>query len=402
MRISDATLTGTAFDAPGLPPGFYHWRVAALDAFGLPGAWSASRRFERIDDRTPPFILVTAPAADALIDTATYRIEGETEPGAAVTIAGVPVPVDAGGRFARELTATPGENTAVIEATDPAGNQATRTVAVLFRPAQAVRVALDPSIPQDADGTLLTAGDTLALSAETDAAERSAVVVTGPAGAEVLRAVVEGGRISVTLPAAPERAAYALSVLAPTGAVEATLAIALRQDSEPPVLRLDAPPLPATATAALRPEGLADGASTLTLDGAPVALSADGRFAADVTLTPGPNTLAFRATDAVGNTALLTLSTVLDTEPPEVLAARATRGPTGVEIAVTARDATGLRAVARYEITRAGRAETGVMRCDAASGECRAVVPADPGPVALVSATVEDYAGNARRSGPTR
>jgi hypothetical protein len=81
-----------------------------------------------------------------------------------------------------------------------------------------------------------------------------------------------------------------------------------------------------------------------------------------------------------------------------VTSVRAARAGPSVAVRVEARDAVGLRAVARYEALRDGRPETGFLRCEAATGVCTGSIPAAPGRVTLVAVTVEDYAGNAARA----
>ena len=321
MRISDRGVQDTAFAATGLPPGIYHWRVAALDSFGLPGPWSAARRFERIEDSVPPFVLIAAPAEGAPLEAPGFTLTGETEPGAALTLDGAPVAVDADGRFALPLRAAPGPNAFAPASVDAAGNRAERALTVVWRPAAAVTLTPDTGLPRDGGGVFLTAAESLAFAASTDAAPGAPVVLRDTGGADRLRAIVEpGGRIELSIPAVEAPAGWTVAVLAPSGAAEGTLALTVARDTLAPVLRLDPPPPPATASAFLTLTAVAEGAAALTLDGAALPL-AERRFAAAATLAPGANRLELRAVDAVGNTTLMAVGVTLDSDPPEIRAA---------------------------------------------------------------------------------
>jgi hypothetical protein len=84
-------------------------------------------------DTTPPALDVTDPAPGARVGSARYRFAGTTEPGAAVTAAGLyPVAVDVNGAWSIVLVLRPGGNVATFEAADPAGNTTVRHVQVHY------------------------------------------------------------------------------------------------------------------------------------------------------------------------------------------------------------------------------------------------------------------------------
>jgi len=90
MRVSEWGIPTTGFEVAGLDQGRYHWRVAALDAFGLPGSWSLAQSFELISDSTPPFLALSSPTEGALIAEASLTVAGESEPGVTLTLNGDP------------------------------------------------------------------------------------------------------------------------------------------------------------------------------------------------------------------------------------------------------------------------------------------------------------------------
>ena len=145
--------------------------------------------------------------------------------------------------------------------------------------------------------------------------------------------------------------------------------------------------------------GAAAGAVAVTVNGSPARLDGD-RFAATANLVPGMNAIEIVATDAVGNVALKRVETMYDVDPPEIVAAAADRpaGAAGpIEVRVEARDASGIRQAAPFILRVGGVERRGFLRCDGATGICRETLPPEPGALALVEVTVEDYAGNAAK-----
>ena len=135
----------------------------------------------------------------------------------------------------------------------------------------------------------------------------------------------------------------------------------------------------------------------MTLNGQAVPL-VQGRFDIDVPLEPGLNAFDLVAADAVGNVRAARLQTLYDIDPPDVLSVDLGRpeGANGpIELVVVARDASGLRQAAPYLLQVGSGEREGFMRCDAATGTCRASLPAEPGALRLIEVVIEDYAGNA-------
>ena len=61
MQVSEWGILQSTFVTSALPPARYYWRVAALDALGLPGEWSKPAGFTVRADTTPPFLTFLAP-----------------------------------------------------------------------------------------------------------------------------------------------------------------------------------------------------------------------------------------------------------------------------------------------------------------------------------------------------
>jgi uncharacterized protein YfaP (DUF2135 family) len=397
MQASEWGVRGTSHAVEGLAPGDHFWRVSSLDRLGLPGVRSLSRRFRLIDDETPPYVALTAPTEGAIVSETEVAVTGESEPGATLAVNGRRVPVADNGSFATTVAVTAGDNSVTVAAVDPAGNRTERARSFVHRPPENVAIALAPDSPRDADGTLLTATPEADVAGVSTAAAGAGLNVRAADDSVAVRTVVgEGGTFRFTVPAGAEATGYRIEIVGPEERVEGSVELAVRQDATAPEIRLDAPPPSATANAWLDLGGTAEGAASLTVNGVPEPLDA-GRFAAVATLAPGTNAIELVATDAVGNVAVQRLEVVHDVDPPEILtaAARRPQGDAGpIEILVEARDPAGIRQAAPFVLTVGGAERRGFLRCDAAAGTCRETLPAEPGALALVEVTVEDYAGN--------
>ncbi len=216
-----------------------------------------------------------------------------------------------------------------------------------------------------------------------------------------MQSVVEaGGAIAVTLPASEQAQTYLLDVLSPAGVVEGQVQFAVLQDATPPAIAFDTPPPQASALDAVAIAGGVPDAISLTLDGVPVALDAEGRFTAQLPLTAGTNQFSLLAEDIVGNVALRQVNIVLDREAPQVQAAsvaRATGASGQIVITAQASDNVGLRPVARFEMSIGGTTERGFLRCDPGANTCRATLPEQAGDLRLTLVEISDYAGNTTR-----
>ncbi|SEO03517.1 FecR protein [Salinihabitans flavidus] len=397
MIATEWEVRETRFAVGGLTPGRYHWRVAALDKLGLPGEWSAVRKFEvRIDD-TPPFLMLMSPADGTISETGSIEVMGATEQDAVLRFNGQDVSLNSDGSFALEAALTRGENTLSFRAVDPAGNDSAAALAVIYRPAAEVEIALSDALAREGD-VIVTRSAELSVTGTASAGPGAPVVVRDEAGAEILRAKVgASGQIAFTVPVSETAQSFAIEVLSPGGGVEGSAGLTARRDWQPPELALDLPPPLATADPVLILEGDAGDAAALRLGDKAVPLDAGGRFRLEVPLEPGANAAELEARDVAGNAASLRVETLYDIDPPEILRAEATRpdgegGP--IEIVVEARDASGLRQAGRYALAIGGREVDGYLRCDSASGLCRDSLPAEAGDLRLIEVILEDYAGN--------
>jgi hypothetical protein len=115
----------------GIPPGSYHWRVAAISRSGIRGPFSEARGFrvssQRIRDRTdndPPKLQITEFVAVGQM----IVINGETEPGASLWVDDNKIDVYGDGSFnAVVRLRREGLNEVLLVAQDNAGNETKMT-----------------------------------------------------------------------------------------------------------------------------------------------------------------------------------------------------------------------------------------------------------------------------------
>jgi RHS repeat-associated protein len=281
--------------------------VVARDAAGN----EATATVSVARDTTPPVLVVTSPADGATVAGDSVEVSGtvQDQRPLTLTVDSQPVAVAADGSFHTSVAVASGPHTIVIAATDAAGNTATvqRDVTVQEGGAPTL-VVLEP-----ADGLLTSsatvtvrgtaAGGTLPLSVTVNGA---AAALEADGSFQALVALSEGDN--------------ALLVVARDAAgQEARVTVSVARDSAPPVLVVTTPADGATVTGgAVEVTGTVHDARavTLTVDGQPVTVAADGSFDASVTLAPGPHTLQLVARDAAGNTASLQRSITVEAAPP--------------------------------------------------------------------------------------
>ena len=397
MQVSEWGIRETGFTANDLPPSRYFWRVAALDRLGLPGQWSKSQDFTIRFDQTPPFLTLLQPGPGVILGVPRADILGATEPDSTLTLNGQPLEISGDGTFAAQLALAPGPNVIAVIATDPAGNESSRSETIVYRPVAAVEMTLSAGIPR-VENALATRLAALSVFAETNAEPGARVLVKGADGAVVVETLIKAnGRLAFTVPVDEAPRSYIIETLGPSGAVEGSKTFLAVRDQTPPEVAFDLPPPRATGDDIIDLAGRAPDAARLQINDRDVALQ-DGRFARTLELEPGQNAIKVVATDAVGNITVRQLKTLYDIDPPEIIDIQVGRpkGNSGpIEIIVQAQDESGLIQAAPFVLEVGDAEREGFLRCDSAAGLCRGTLPPEPGALSLIEVVVEDYAGNA-------
>jgi hypothetical protein len=406
MALTRWGIKETSFAPAALDVGTYYWRVSALDKFGLPGARSDAWRFNVRVDKTPPFLIIKEPPDGTILRTSPARLRGTAEQGVTLRMAGATVRVAADGSFDVPVDLVAGENQVTLDATDAAGNVTKLTRTLVYTPDRPALVRFDPGIPHTAPGQFVTGGKAITLTGSSDPGARL-LVVSGKGPALASAFADAKGRFTLSVPLAGPSQSFTIQVRQVSGATDSS-DFSVQQDREPPTITLETTPPTVTATEWLVLRGRADGATALTINGKPTDL-ADGSFDTTLTLRAGRNRVELIATDLVGNRRVDSFDILLDQDPPEILSLEVTpRDPKPgqpVQIALTARDASGLRKVATIRLRVGGTDIDDLLELDGSTGTYRKtlLLPTNAsGRVTVREVEVEDYAGNTARLTPDR
>ncbi len=330
-------------------------RAEAADAAGNAG----SAEVTVVRDTEAPVVAFAAPAEGARVTGDRVAVRGTVEDRTAVTLSinGVALAVGTGGAFEGEVPLGDG-TTLTATATDAAGNvgSAVRTVARDTEPPVVAFTA-------PAAGTITNRG-TLAVEGTVDDASAVTVTVNGTA------MTVEGHVFRGEIPLAGEGRIQLTAVATDAPGNRAEASVEILRDATAPVLVVTAPTdgsVVRTPEVSLHGTLRDAGAVTLTLNGAPVPVAADGSWTASATLAAqGDNTLALVATDAAGNRTETQRTVVLDSEAPSFAvtspAEGSVAGGSSVTVTGTVRDRSAVQVrVAGVAATVQGESFTAVV-----------------------------------------
>lgn len=257
-------------------------------------------------DTIAPVIGFTSPVDGAV--TADVRVSTTgtiDDPTASVAVNGVAAAV-ADGAFRVEVALVEGENTLTAVARDPAGNEARVSVRII-RDSAAPAVAITAPI----DG-LVTAAESIEVRGTVGAG--ATVRVNG------VDAAVAAGVFTATVPLAEGRNVLT-AVARDAAGNQAQATVNVTRDRTPPVVAITAPLDGAViGTPSVRVRGTVDDrAATVTVNGLPAVVLANGTFAVDLPLGEGQNVITATARDALGNEAQARVTVLRDNGAPVVV-----------------------------------------------------------------------------------
>ncbi len=404
MALTRWGIKDTSFPVSGLNVGTYYWRISALDKFGLPGARSDTWRFNVRVDHTPPFLIIKEPEEGMILRTSPAHLRGTAEKGVTLRRAGELVPVEADGSFDIPIALVDGDNEVTLVATDAAGNVTTRTRSLVYAPDRPALVEFDAGIPHLGPDRFVTSGNAITLTGRSDPGAR---LVVGIEKAPPLASTFadEKGRFTLSVPVSGPSQTMTIKVTQVSGA-SGSSDFSVLQDREPPTITLETAPPTVTATEWLVLRGRAEGATSLTVDGKPTELSSE-TFDTTLTLQSGRNQVELIAVDLVGNRRVDSFDVILDQDPPQLVSLEVTprdlKPGQPLQIALTAKDASGLRKVAPIRLRVGSTDIQDLLVLEGGTGTYRKVLllpPTVAGRVTVRDVEVEDYAGNKARMTP--
>jgi hypothetical protein len=301
-------VNGVLVEVPGgvldvtvdLEEGESHIKIEAEDQAGHRSQGGVTVRVDTLD----PDLTIVTPTEDVFFTTQIkIDLQGEVsdENLETLTMNGQPLS-HVEGLFTKALTIDEGDNTFLIVATDLAGNIASRTL-VITKDMTPPRYTLDEGVSEgeilDVDGerfaTALGGGEVRLVLTFT-VSEHTTITASGGYG----RVTGEGEMVmSIDLEEGENTVTFTFVDDADNAAPSLTYRITL--DTTPP--EIEVPGSEGTVRTKDRTHwlmGRVEEGPTLTLDGAPVKVNADGSFSTQVDLAKGENVFHLEAIDRVG------------------------------------------------------------------------------------------------------
>ncbi len=331
-RVEDATaVTLTLGGAPvtvGADGGFTATAALAADGpapLSLVATDAAGNRTELVRnvvrDTQAPALELISPTEGAVVRDETASITGRVTDGTAVsvTVNGAPANVVDGG-FTASLTLADGETRVVVIATDAAGNAAqverrvvrdTQAPALTLTSPSEGMVTRESTVTvtgrvEDATAVTLTLGGApVTVGADGAFSATAALAADGPAPLALVATDAAGNRTELVRNVVRDTQAPALELASPADGV------VVREDVAAVAGRV------ADATVV-----------SVTVNGAPATLAADGGFQASVALAEGETPVVVVATDAAGNESRAGLRIVRDSQAPVITVATPAEGST--------------------------------------------------------------------------
>jgi len=398
MRESLWGVKGNVSGAIKLSPGAYYWRVAALDASGLPGPRSLIQKFEIQTDTAPPFLQLRTPEAGSVFRESAVTISGESEAGSVVLINGEQVETNDKGQFALSFQAQEGANDVEVISRDSAGNETSKKIKFVYLKDGRADIVYNADVPRNADGIFLTANEALSLSGFTKKnANISAIDSSGNARST---AISDGtGHFALNIPLTSKSESLELRVKTKSG-YSYKEKISVRKSLDPPVFKLDARLPRITDKETLEFTATVDPSVKVTMNGQRAEVQ-DKVALFSVKLMEGKNLLQFVVINAVGLVTDKKLTVIFDNKAPSVteksVRSENNGGYTRFKIRIKARDASGLSKTAKITIQSGGRDYKGVLRFNRArkrySGSIEIPEITDASKP-IITVKLEDVAGN--------
>jgi RHS repeat-associated protein len=264
-------------------------------------------------DNTPPTLTVTGPAESLITKEVVAHVTGTATANSAVTLTvnGVATTLGSGGAFATDAAIAEGASTITVVATNAAGLSVTATRHVV-RDTQAP--ALGWTAPTD---SAVTKENSIVVTGTITDATATSLTVNGTS--VVVNATTKA--YSTTLPLTTDGEASISLVATDAAGNTSTTTRTVTRDATAPVITVQSPDSGAvTQASTIAVSGSVSDLtkSTLTVNGTPFTIGADGGFTGNVALTSGVNTLTFVARDAAGNQTQTTRTLTRDNDAPVV------------------------------------------------------------------------------------
>lgn len=166
ILVSDKAVSGTSFKTK-LDPGYYYWRVAAVDKDGFPGPFSDKREALLSLDTEAPYLMINNPVDGFLTAEAMIEVSGEVETGATLSINNNPLKSTSNGKFTYSIKLVTGPNVILAVALDKAGNKSEVKRTVFYNSGSSVPLVYDSSLISTGEKSFITSFAQLRLKGQT-------------------------------------------------------------------------------------------------------------------------------------------------------------------------------------------------------------------------------------------
>ncbi len=328
-----ATITGNEFSLSGLSliEGANNVTVEAKDRAGN----VATAMITVVLDTVPPVINITAPQADAYLNTPAITVTGTiNEPDSSIAVNGVAATITGNEFSLGGFGLVEGANNVTVEAIDPAGNRAIVSINVNLDTAQPV-IQITSSAP---DAYINTPVYTLTGKVSEPV---SSITVNGVA------AQVAGTDFSLSGVNLVEGQNTITVQTSDRAGNPGGVTLTVNLDTIPPVVQI-ASPVPnsyVNAPAVTVAGAVSEPVSSVTVNGIEAQVAGTDFILTGFPLAEGQNSIVVTATDRAGNTGRGSVSLTLDTTPPVITLTAPAQAAAGANIIIanSAADSSGLK-----------------------------------------------------------
>ena len=381
-----------------LKDGAYYWNIAAIDKDGFPGPTSPRGFFYVFSDKDRPFLYVNHPEEQAIFQTDTVHIIGETETNVHLSINGQSVAFEENGIFRHTHQLMDGINKITVVAEDMGRNETQIVRTVIYASNSEVKIDYDASMKQLEHNHFLARGHSLDLKGMT--VPLSSVSIKNLTSSFTSRTFADdAGYFRMSLLDIPESSQMILTVLTPAGYTnDDTLWIQVSKELPQIILNTKIPTI--SSEEFLNINGTVSNATKLRCNDEEIQIVEDN-FSHTIKLKPGKNLINLVAFDNFGNECTIRNEIMLDRTPPELLdysvAKQSTDIDVVIDVTVRASDSSGLRRTASVEIQAGDMVSSGYLRYNTKSQLYEGSFKFPKGTVStakLKTLILEDYYGN--------
>ncbi|MCE1189775.1 MAG: FecR family protein [Ignavibacteria bacterium] len=336
-------ISGTSKEVT-LERGVYFWKVAAVDKDGFPGPYSEGRSYTMIVDNDAPYMAVSEPMEDAVVNTDSVVILGTTEAKAKIYLNGKELAIGADARFSATVGLKPGMNEITLEAIDLSKNKTTIKRHVRFDVGSAAFIRFDLSDYAVKNNAVFIPTTSMTLHGQT-VPNSTLLADIAPKHLKLRATADQEGKFRITINGITGRVVASVQSVTPEHKLAADSVVIIKDEQPANMIFTDELPYN-TNDADLVISGFVKNCHAIQLENQNVTLSQD-KFQAVVKLQEGKNLLVFKLENNNGIITRVQREVILDTRAPDLISARilptSAKVTSTLQFEVKAKDESGLK-----------------------------------------------------------